>query len=260
MRKFSIVLVFLMTVVLLLSVCGGAAAPAAPEAAEGDTVAEAPAEAADPNAEPTPILNAFGECEDPLILWHGLTGTDGAVFATMLEQFVDATPDACVSSEAIFCGYFFQKYPTAVAAGTPPDMVIFHAAEVNQMANQGLMMPLDELVFTDGTLNKDDFNPAVMDAISVDGRTMAVPFDNHGWMLWYNEQLIEEAGLDPNALPQNGDEFIEWAQMLTTDVNGLHPNEEGFDPENVDVWAMEFTWPRVDHSDDALAIWRQHYE
>ncbi len=244
MRKFSIVLVFLMTVALLLSACGGAAAPAAPEAAEGDTVAEAPAEAADPNAEPTPILNAFGECEDPLILWHGLTGTDGAVFATMLEQFVDATPDACVSSEGIPWDTFFQKYPTAVAAGTPPDMVIFHAAEVNQMANQGLMMPLDELVFTDGTLNKDDFNPAVMDAISVDGRTMAVPFDNHGWMLWYNEQLIEEAGLDPNALPQNGDEFIEWAQMLTTDVNGLHPNEEGFDPENVDVWAMEFTWPR----------------
>ena len=38
---------------------------------------------------------------------------------------------------------------------------------------------------------------AVMNAISVDGSTMAVPFDNHGWLLWYNTKLMEDAGLDP---------------------------------------------------------------
>jgi ABC-type glycerol-3-phosphate transport system substrate-binding protein len=57
-------------------------------------------------------------------------------------------------------------------------------------------------------------------------------------------ELVEEAGLDPDALPQNGAEFLEWAQMLTTDVNGLHPTDEGFDPGNVDVWAIDWTWPR----------------
>jgi ABC-type glycerol-3-phosphate transport system substrate-binding protein len=106
------------------------------------------------------------------------------------------------------------------------------------------MMSVEDLIFSDGTLSKDDFNPAVISAITYEGQAMAVPFDNHGWLLWYNTQLLEEAGLDPDNLPQNGAEFIEWAQQLTTDVNGLHPNEEGFDKDNVDVWAMEFTWPR----------------
>jgi len=73
---------------------------------------------------------------------------------------------------------------------------------------------------------------------------MAVPFDNHGWLLWYNTELVEKAGLDPNSLPKNGTEFVEWAQKLTTDVNGKHPNEEGFDKDNVDVWAIDYTWPR----------------
>ena len=73
---------------------------------------------------------------------------------------------------------------------------------------------------------------------------MAVPFDNHGWLLWYNTELVEQAGLDPENLPKNGTEFIEWAQQLTTDVNGKHPNEEGFDKDNVDVWAIDYTWPR----------------
>jgi ABC-type glycerol-3-phosphate transport system substrate-binding protein len=238
LQGFSLLLVMVMLL--------GACAPAGPtQPATGATdAATEPAAPAEGTVEPTPIVNAFGECSDPLILWHGLTGSDGAVFAELLGKFVADNPDVCLHSEGIPWDTFFQKYPTAVAAGTPPDMVIFHAAEVNQMASQGLMMPMDDVIFNDGTLNKADFNPSVIENISFDGQTMAVPFDNHGWLLWYNTELVEKAGLDPDNLPKNGTEFIEWAQQLTTDVNGKHPNEEGFDKDNVDVWAIDYTWPR----------------
>lgn len=256
MRKYLLSLLVLLGLMLLLAACGGEATTddttsstddSSADVADTGEVTTTEEEAVDPNAptpEPTPIVNAFGECDDPLILWHGLTGTDGAVFAVMLENFVKENPDICLSSEGIPWDIFFQKYPTATAAGTPPDMVIFHAAEVAQMAAEGLMMPLDSVIYDDGSLAKDDFNAALMNAITIDGQTMAVPFDNHGWLLWYNTQLVQEAGLDPDNLPQNGAEFIEWAQKLTTDVNGLHPTDEGFDPDNVDVWAIDWTWPR----------------
>ncbi|MFT3890909.1 MAG: extracellular solute-binding protein [Anaerolineales bacterium] len=243
-------------VAMVLSACGSAAPtqaaeePAATSAPQSSEATEAPAASeptVDPNApapEPTPIVNAFGTCDDPLILWHGLTGTDGAVFATLLEQFAKENPDVCLQSEGIPWDTFFQKYPTATAAGSPPDMVIFHAAEVQQMASQGLMTPLEDLMYADGTVKKSDYNASLIEQITVDGQTMAVPFDNHGWMLWYNKSLITAAGLDPNALPKNGAEFIEWAQKLTTDVNGKHPTDVGFDKDNVQVWAHEFTWTR----------------
>jgi ABC-type glycerol-3-phosphate transport system substrate-binding protein len=104
---------------------------------------------------------------------------------------------------------------------------------------------MDDL-FMDGTLDKAAYNESLMGQLTADGKIMAVPFDNHGWMLWYNTKLLEDAGLpsDPESLPKNGTEFIEWAQQLTTDVNGKHPTDEGFDKDNVDVWAMEYTWPR----------------
>jgi multiple sugar transport system substrate-binding protein len=244
-KKLWLFLSLLVIMAMALSACG----PSAPPATDAPAATEPAAGAAtvDPNAptvEPTPIVNAFGTCDDPLILWHGLTGSDGAVFAVLLEKFVADNPEVCLRSEGIPWDTFVQKYPTAVAAGTPPDIVIFHAAEVNQMASEGLMMPLDDVIFNDGTLNKDDFNASVIENISFDGQTMAVPFDNHGWLLWYNVELIENAGLDPENLPKNGTEFIEWAQQLTTDVNGKHPTEEGFDKDNVDVWAIDYTWPR----------------
>ena len=89
MRKLFVVLSALMVVALLLSACAGAAPAPAAEA----PAAEAPAEgaAAEPTPEPTPVVNAFGQCDDPLRLWHGLTGSDGAVFSEMLQKFARTT-------------------------------------------------------------------------------------------------------------------------------------------------------------------------
>lgn len=242
MRKLSFGFTLLLVLVLLIGACAPGAAPAEQAAAPADNAAAAPA-AAEPTAEPTPVVNAFGKCDNPIRMWHGLTGSDGAVFAEMLQQFSEANPDVCFESQGIPWDLFFQKYPTAVAAGTPPDLVIFHAAEVQQMAAEGLMQPMDDFFELTG-IGKDQFNETLINAISVDGKTMAVPFDNHGWLLWENTKVIKDAGLDPENLPKNGEEFITWAQQITKDVNGKHPNEDGFDPDNVAVWATYWTWPR----------------
>ena len=229
MRKLSVIFSILMVLALLVGACGGGdaapAAPAEPVAAEpaAADAAAAPADAAAgtdatvaeeptldpslPTPEPTPVVNAFGTCADPMKLWSGLTGSDGAVFSELLTQYAEANPDACFEAQGIPWDLFFQKYPTAVAAGSPPDMVIFHAAEVAQMANEGLMQPMDEFYTQEG-LGPDAFNEALIQGITVDGQIMAVPFDNHGWLLWYNEELIKAAGLDPETLPANGAEFI----------------------------------------------------
>jgi ABC-type glycerol-3-phosphate transport system substrate-binding protein len=106
------------------------------------------------------------------------------------------------------------------------------------------MLPADDIFFNEGLLPKDDFSSVLMDAVTVEGETMAVPFDNHGWGLYVNTKVIEEAGLDPQALPKDGNEFIDWAKQVTTDVNGNHPDDSGFDPDNVKVWAIHDSWHR----------------
>lgn len=222
---------------VLVACAPAGSAPAAPAAADAPA-ADAPA------AEPTVAINQYGTSDTPTVVWHGLGGADGATFATMLGQYTEENPDVGVSSELYNWDVFFQKFPTAVAAGTPPDWAIFHAAEVPQMATEGLMMPLDDIFFSTGDLPKEDFAKAVMDVITVEGATMAVPFDNHGWVQFVNTKVITDAGLDPTKLPTNGAEFIDFALKVTTDEAGKHPNESGFDPDKVKVWAIDYTWPR----------------
>ncbi|MCB0096908.1 MAG: extracellular solute-binding protein, partial [Caldilineaceae bacterium] len=222
---------------LALSAC-------APSGAGADTAAEAPAADAAAADADAPAIGTFGESDNPIVIWHGLGGADGATFATMLQQYSDENPDIAIQSETYGWDVFFQKYPTAVAAGTPPDWAIFHAAEVQQMASQGLMQSMDDIFFTSGELPKDDFAKAIMDAITYEGNTMAIPFDNHGWVQYVNTKVISDAGLDPNALPTNATEFVEWALQVTTDTSGKHANEDGFDPDNIAVFALHQSWPR----------------
>ena len=221
---------------LMLTACPSST-PAGEEAAP---VEAAPVE---PAAEPTVAIGEYGSGGDPVVLWHGLGGADGATFAVMLEQYATEN-SAPVRSETYGWDVFFQKFPTAVAAGTPPDMAIFHAAEVPQMTDQGLIMAMDDIFFSTDRLPKDDFAPAIMSTITVDGATMAIPFDNHGWNMYVNTKLVEEAGGDPTNLPKNGAEFLDLALKITTDENGKHPGEEGFDVEKVKVWAWHQSWPR----------------
>lgn len=69
------------TAFLALAACApGATGPAAEAPAEA-----APAEA--PAAEPTAAIGEYGSGDNPVILWHGLGGADGATFAVMLEQY-----------------------------------------------------------------------------------------------------------------------------------------------------------------------------
>jgi ABC-type glycerol-3-phosphate transport system substrate-binding protein len=94
------------------------------------------------------------------------------------------------------------------------------------------------------SIPKDDFGKAVMDVVTVDGKTMCIPFDNHGWNCYVNTSLLEGTGFSADNLPKNADEFVKYALKVTVDEAGKHPDESGFNPDKTKVWALHFSWPR----------------
>jgi ABC-type glycerol-3-phosphate transport system substrate-binding protein len=119
-----------------------------------------------------------------------------------------------------------------------------HSWAIQQMASQGIVQDVDPIFFASGLIPKDDFPENLIQAISFEGKAMAIPFDNHGWINFINTKVVKDAGLDPAKLPANGNEFIEWAQKIVVDEAGKHPNEDGFDPDRVKVWAIHSSWQR----------------
>jgi ABC-type glycerol-3-phosphate transport system substrate-binding protein len=197
----------------------------------------------EPEPEPTAIVAEAGTGDIELIYWNGLTGSDGVTMVEMVEQFTEENPDVSVRIEMMQWGTYFDKLLTSLVAGNPPDLFLLHHQEIPQFARLGVLMPTEDMFDTTiGPLPADDFAEPIFGETLYEGTRYGVVIDNHGWGMWVNNDLFEAAGLDPSVPPADGEEFIEYATQLTLDANGLHPDEGGFDPDNVEQWGTCVPW------------------
>jgi multiple sugar transport system substrate-binding protein len=147
--------------------------------------------------------------------WHGLTGPDGAYLADMVKKYnTENTDNLCVILTVYNWDVFFDKWLSGVAAGTPPDVVIYHINELPQYASQGAVAPIDDLAKGVG-LDVSKFPETQQTYSHYDGKLYGIPLDVHPIAMYMNTDLVRAAGLDPAKPPTDQKTFLDWAQKLT---------------------------------------------
>jgi multiple sugar transport system substrate-binding protein len=111
-----------------------------------------------------------------------------------------------------------------------------HPQEMPQFAELGLLKPLDDIVAQSDVINAENYLASAWDPNVYLGALYGIPLDLHMHGLYYNVDLFEEAGIE--GPPATGDELLEAARLLTVDAKGLHPGDEGFDPETVEQYGI----------------------
>jgi len=203
------------------------------------------AQDATPVPSPTPIVQTdLGTGGTHIALWGGLTGSDGATLDSMLTEFVKENPDISITDEEIDWGTFYPKLQAAFVAGTPPDMFIFHTAEIPVFASLGVLQPTDDM-YDDhgGTLPAKDFADPAFTQSTYDGSRYGVLLDNHGYGTFINQDLVKAGGVDLSAPPADAAGTIAMLQKLTIDKNGKNAADPDFDPTNVVQWGTAIDWP-----------------
>lgn len=85
-----------------------------------------------------------------------------------------------------------------------------------------------------------DFYEADIAQYSIGGELFGLPMIADTNILYWRADLFEQAGLDPARPPQTYDEFRDYAIRLTTDGAGLHPGDDGFNPDDIAVFGSAF--------------------
>jgi ABC-type glycerol-3-phosphate transport system substrate-binding protein len=155
----------------------------------------------------------------------------------LIEEYNASHPDVEVIA---LTGLGWDALATMILAGNPPDLM--HVAMsgifelVPQMPGAVDVSPwlTDEDIADFGPLFDTLRHPANPDHI------LGFPVELRPEPeMCANVALFEQAGIDWMKIRSQGwtwDEFIAAAQLLTVDENGKHPNEEGFDADNVATW------------------------
>lgn len=181
---------------LLLAAC-------APTAAPGTAPNDGAAESAAPAGE--------GPLELEFVTFY--TGADGAIMQGIIDRFNDEHPDINVAFSAPAWGAeYVTRIQTAGLAGNPPGVVALHNYEIPPLARY--LYDIRDSLETMG-LNQEDFVDVAWELPNYEGQLLGATMSTGTMALYYNKDLFEQAGLDPESPPTNTQEFIEAASAIT---------------------------------------------
>lgn len=139
-------------------------------------------------------------------------------------------------------GDYWDGLTAGFATGDVPDVFTDHLARYPDFVFADVLVPLNEFVEADGTPT-DIYWEGLADLwVAPSGDRFGLPKDFDTIALVVNQDLLDGSGLTVDDLqnlewnPTDGGTFEEAIAALTVDANGVRGNEDGFDPENVDVY------------------------
>lgn len=156
---------------------------------------------------------------------------------------------------------------TAVAAGTPPD--VGDLGPQLDFAIGGKLMDLTPFVEASSSIKADLFYEQNWTQGQWEGEQFGVPA-HEGFVrrvLYVNERLVKEAGLDPDKPPVTWDELFAWHEKLTIFDAAGNMTQFGIDPYDAeggtgpggDGWAIADIWD-IPWFDEATGVFQVNHE
>jgi multiple sugar transport system substrate-binding protein len=177
----------------------------------------------------------------------------------LIQQFEAENPDVrVIHNSDIPYAEFRDKIAASAPAGVGPDVATLFYGWVPAWVDAGYLVPLPEDEFP-ASMIETDFSPMVAND-KFEGKYWAIPTAVRTLALFWNKDLFEAAGLDPERPPENLDEFLEYAQQLTEVDSAGNIVVEGFAPAlpgQAHHWFREVLlrqYGRVPYSDDNKTV------
>ncbi len=145
-------------------------------------------------------------------------GTE-AYFEQIAADFEAANPGVRIEWIGFPYGQLREQVLIEASAGNPPDVVQTARGWLSDFANSGFFQPIEGLV-SDSYIQ--DIYPQIREDLRYNDTLYAVPWFYSPFVMFYNTELFEAAGLDPEDPPSTFGEAMEAAEALSelTDSDG----------------------------------------
>jgi len=193
MRRFFGIFVLMLIFILVLSACSGDGKESLED--EGG--------------------NADGKTN--ITFWHSMSGDNGDELEAIADKFNEQSDSVHV--EPIFQGSYDDSLTKLRAVGgseEAPAIVQVYEGGTKYMSESGFITPVQEFI------DKDDFDisilePNILSYYELDDQLYSMPFNTSNAVMFYNKDLFEEVGLDPENPPKTFSEMKEAAEKITDD-------------------------------------------
>jgi len=166
-----------------------------------------------------------------IVFWTFHTNQEGAWMQSLVDGYAKVNPNVKIKLEIIpQSDYMTSALTTAFAADSGPDIYVMSPGDFLKYVNNGLALDMTPY-FTKKI--HDDFMQSSLDAVTVNGKIYAVPFEIELLGLYYDIDALNAAGVNP---PKTWDELIDATRKLTT------PTRPGLALANEQGYYQNFIW------------------
>ena len=162
-------------------------------------------------------------------MW-GSDENDVAAWQHLADMVTEVHPEITVTLQTAPWNDYWTKLPVLAASGQMGDIVAMQSLRMPNFYS--LLEPLDERIAAEG-FDIDAFDSSIIGGMSHDGVVYGLPYDVGPWMMFYNKDRFEAAGLELPAPGWTLDDFKKAAAALTADGEyGV-----GISPGNYSIFA-----------------------
>jgi multiple sugar transport system substrate-binding protein len=137
---------------------------------------------------------------------------------TMIEGFEKANPGIHIKVEPQVWTTLAEKFVLGSNAGNAPDIGWVNAENLGLVVNSDAAADLKPIVVDKWSAERkaDLVMPKSLDAVTLDGKILAVPLMSSTWVMMYRKDLFKAAGIDVKSI-ETWDGVTAAAKKLTTD-------------------------------------------
>lgn len=157
--------------------------------------------------------------------WNSFTGSDGDMLVELVNRYNEENKDG-ITVEMDISSDFDSQLSTAFAAGTGPTMILSSSAY--RFTYGDYMQDIGD-VFDKTNLNKDDFIQSYLDYCSEGDKLYFVPFQVVGYYMYWNKDLFQVAGLNPETPPSTWEEWQLYAEKITDEGKNIYGSGISYD-------------------------------
>src|SRR5690606_14196503 len=179
--------------------------------------------------------------------WGATAADEG--FQAAIEVFETENPHITVEWQITpVASDYMQVLYTNLAANVAPDTSFIVSDDYESLRRDGILMDITDQIKNDPLLGQPNYflePQETQRCADENGRWHGIGSTWVAPHFYYNAELFDEMGIEPPGFQDDQiwewDEFVEIAKQFTVDSNGRHPDDSGFDPDDIQRWGVD--WP-----------------
>ncbi|MBQ8161659.1 MAG: extracellular solute-binding protein [Clostridia bacterium] len=155
------------------------------------------------------VISASAEGQKTtVVFWNSWTGGDGEALQALVNKFNASQDEVFVDMTRTTS--FSDMLQTSMPTGEAADLILLNCNDINKYA--AYLRDMGD-IWENTSLKAEDFSPAYLSVCYKDGTLYGIPFQISTYMLYYNKDLLAQAGYENP--PTTFEGWAEAAEKIT---------------------------------------------